>query len=229
MGHWLERMRMHGRRGFSLIELMIATVVMSVGLFAIIHLQVVVVRGNSYSREISEATELADAACEYLRLQALNWLDTGPGPNPPLTSVPYFNACLISAPPAQGINFNTLAGLDSLPDLSVHPDISPVVISTGPGPANAKALTAGGLPADLAPGREALRTLFRIHYLAYPTRLTPVGAPSNDLITVVVFVSWDNKDHGAQQQDWAAWWNAGTFFDRHMVVKRVLLQPKRIW
>ncbi len=225
----LGRIRLRSRRGFTLIELMIATVVMSVGLFAIIHLQVVVVRGNSYSREVSEASELADAVCEYLRIQALNWRDTGTGAIPPLTSVPYFNNFFITPPPASGADFATAANLRALEELSIDPAISPVAISTGTAPADALPITSNGLPRTLAPGLEGLRNLYRVHYVAYQSRLMAGGLPSPNLVTVVVFVSWDNKDHGLQEQPWDNWYDPNTFFDRHMVVKRVLLSPKRTW
>ena len=47
--------RVGGGRGFTLIELMVAMVVLTLGLFSIIHLQVVTVRGHAYARERNEA------------------------------------------------------------------------------------------------------------------------------------------------------------------------------
>ena len=61
--------------GFTLIELMVALVLLSIGLFSVIQLQVVTVRGGAFARERSEAQALANAVAEEMRARALNWVD----------------------------------------------------------------------------------------------------------------------------------------------------------
>ncbi len=89
------------RAGFTLIELMAAMVVMAIGLFAIIQLQLVSIRGNSYAQERSNAQEIANGVAEEIMTQALGWVNLAPfGPNvtfgalfsPPLHTLILMNA-----------------------------------------------------------------------------------------------------------------------------------------
>jgi prepilin-type N-terminal cleavage/methylation domain-containing protein len=55
-----------GASGFTLIEVMIALVVLMVGLLALLQLQVAAINGLAYSRHFSVATQLAEAQIEKL-------------------------------------------------------------------------------------------------------------------------------------------------------------------
>lgn len=55
-----------GAAGFTLIEVMIAMVVLAIGLLAMAQLQVTAIRGLTYSRHFSVATQLAEAQLETL-------------------------------------------------------------------------------------------------------------------------------------------------------------------
>ncbi|MBW2700245.1 MAG: prepilin-type N-terminal cleavage/methylation domain-containing protein, partial [Deltaproteobacteria bacterium] len=47
------------RAGFSLIEVMVAMVILTLGLFAVINLQVIAVRGNTFARARTDAQKIA--------------------------------------------------------------------------------------------------------------------------------------------------------------------------
>jgi len=55
------------QRGFSLIEVLIATVVMAVGLLAMAQMQVISIRFNADNRSHTDATTLAMGQLEYLK------------------------------------------------------------------------------------------------------------------------------------------------------------------
>lgn len=56
----------HESRGFTLIEVMVAMVVLAIGLLALIQLQVAAINGLAYSRHFSVATQLAEGQIERL-------------------------------------------------------------------------------------------------------------------------------------------------------------------
>ncbi len=55
------------RNGFSLIEVLITLVIFAVGLLALGGMQIVSIKGNSFSRGVTEATVLAQDKLEELR------------------------------------------------------------------------------------------------------------------------------------------------------------------
>ncbi len=55
------------RNGFSLIEVLIALVLLTVGLLALGGMQIVSIKGNSFSRGVTQATVLAQDKLEELR------------------------------------------------------------------------------------------------------------------------------------------------------------------
>ena len=70
-----RRRRRSGRSGYTLIELMVALVVLSLGLFSILQLQVYTVRGHAYAREKLEALRIAQGVAEELRTRSLECSD----------------------------------------------------------------------------------------------------------------------------------------------------------
>jgi prepilin-type N-terminal cleavage/methylation domain-containing protein len=56
-----------GKRGFSLVEVLLALMILSVGLLAVAQLQVTAIRSLAYSRHLSTATQLGEQQLEYLR------------------------------------------------------------------------------------------------------------------------------------------------------------------
>ena len=58
---------MKERSGFTLIEVMIALTILAVGLLALATLQIVSIRGNAFSTEMTYATMLAQSRLEQLR------------------------------------------------------------------------------------------------------------------------------------------------------------------
>ncbi len=56
-----------GKKGFSLIEVLIALVILAVGILAMGKLQIGSIKGNSFSQEVTQATVLAQTKLEGLR------------------------------------------------------------------------------------------------------------------------------------------------------------------
>jgi type IV pilus assembly protein PilV len=54
-------------RGFTLLELMIALVILAIGLLGLASLQVMAIKGNSYGQEMTVASTLAQNELEQLR------------------------------------------------------------------------------------------------------------------------------------------------------------------
>jgi prepilin-type N-terminal cleavage/methylation domain-containing protein len=211
--------------GFTLIELMVALVVLSVGLFSIIHLQIVAVRGNAYARERYEASLLAQAVAEDLRTQVLVWMDMG-GAAPDFAGT--FPQFTIDPVPAQGteITMNELHSVQNFNGQIIAAGDAPVLAQ----PINPDGLTQAG-PASL----DNARAIYRVHYTAHLVEVIPGQPVDGEVVRFTVFISWDNKDHGAQNQarlwdeDLAGWFNPATFFQRHMVTVTFYLARKKIW
>ncbi|HOX45754.1 MAG TPA: prepilin-type N-terminal cleavage/methylation domain-containing protein [Myxococcota bacterium] len=191
-----------GRAGFTLIEVMMAMVVMSLGVFAVIQLQVVAIRGNAYARERTEAYEIALGVAEEMRLQSLRWK---PGT---VFSAVFYNPSSLPNPGAQP--------LDGVDILDTQLQTFPFYNDTPLGDSafeNADPINVFGALAGAVDGQ---RSIYRVHYAMYQVRPAP-GLPVNPgLVRVTVLVSWDNKDHGLQTGAWenpalAAFWN------RHMI------------
>lgn len=235
MEHKERRKRLAGGSpGFTLIELMVSMTVLSVGLFAIIHLQVVTVRGHSYARERTQAYEIALGVAEELRTWGHGWAelpdgsgysfaDTFTSTNPNLSN--NLIRSTLTALPAQGsqLAFGSLNALESYRGYKVSADytlkMARLINVLGKGPA-----VDGVNAAEL----EACAAIYRVHYIAHPVRLQAGGGASPDLVRVTVFVSWDNKDHGDRSYDWTTWGDtSGTFFDRNMVAMTFFINRHR--
>lgn len=211
--------------GFTLIELMIALVVLSVGLFSIIHLQVVAVRGNAYAEEVDGATKLVHSVAEDLRTQVLGWMDFDGSPSNFAASFPDF--VLVNPPPFQGTDI-PMGGLYSVQNFAGR------LIATGQTPGLALPINAEGFT-QADPGTlDNARAIYRVHYTAHPVVTRPGLPATGDDIRFTVYVSWDNKEHGAQDQtrtwdeDLAGWYNPNTFFERHMVTATFYLTRKKV-
>ena len=59
--------KMHDQSGFTLIEVMIALVVLAAGLLALATMQIVSIRSNAFSSEMTYATMLAQTRLEQIR------------------------------------------------------------------------------------------------------------------------------------------------------------------
>jgi len=56
-----------GNKGFTLLEVMIAMAILAVGLLAIAGMQIIAIRANAQSREVTEAITLATRHLDYLK------------------------------------------------------------------------------------------------------------------------------------------------------------------
>jgi prepilin-type N-terminal cleavage/methylation domain-containing protein len=84
---------MERRQGFTLIEIMIAVAIMTVGAVGIMALQQAATRGNLEARDMSMGTHLTRTWIERLRRDAVLWLGNG---------VPINTQYLVLAPPLGG-------------------------------------------------------------------------------------------------------------------------------
>ena len=65
------------KRGFTLVEFLIATAILSIGLLALINLQLMAIRGNHDSKEMTRAVLLAEKKMEELKNTAYSSLTIG--------------------------------------------------------------------------------------------------------------------------------------------------------
>ena len=63
----MKQLSIKNKKGFTLVEFLIATVILSVGLLALINLQWMAIRGNSDSKEMTRAIFLAETKMEQLK------------------------------------------------------------------------------------------------------------------------------------------------------------------
>jgi type IV pilus assembly protein PilV len=69
--------RHKGQKGFTLIEVMIAMVILATGLLALMGLQIVSIRSNAFSNEMAQASILAQTRLEEIRNKPYASLATG--------------------------------------------------------------------------------------------------------------------------------------------------------
>jgi len=213
-----------GRRGFTLIELMVALVVLSLGLFSIVHLQIVTVRGHTYSRERAEAMEIANGIAQYLQTKGLEWADLRNGVDI-LPTVVYAdvlgNTPLVDPPPPQGtdINFAALGAVERYVDMTTSADATP---------AAASAINVFGKNPVSNPGLDGARGAYRVHFVAHQIPLQN-DPPGGRMWRVTIFVSWESKDHG-MDVNWSSWWTDETaYWNRHMVSVTTIIRQARRW
>ena len=71
-----------GERGFTVIEVLIALLILLVGMAGILSLQMTSVQATAFSRHATEASVLAEDKMEWLRTQPFATLATGAEANP---------------------------------------------------------------------------------------------------------------------------------------------------
>jgi type IV pilus assembly protein PilV len=71
--------RHKGQKGFTLIEVMIALVILAVGLLALMTMQIVSIKANAFSSEITYSTMLAQRQLETLRNLSFSDADLSAG------------------------------------------------------------------------------------------------------------------------------------------------------
>ncbi len=220
-----------GKAGFTLIELMIAMVIMSVGLFAIVQMEVVSLRGNGYARERMEAMQIARGVAEELRAKGLSWMFSGGAGNTFAGVLPNIGSHVIDEP-AGCAQF----GMD---DLHAMQSYGVNEIAAGSDFNNARLINMDGLGPGVpqvidAGSLETARAVYRVHYLADwvnlrgPTGSSALSAVSNDIVRIMVYVSWDNKDHGRQDYNWQSSAKED-FWRRHVIMLPVELMRDYHW
>jgi prepilin-type N-terminal cleavage/methylation domain-containing protein len=220
------RVRWHNRRGFTLIELMAAMVVMAVGLFSVIQLQLVSIRGTSYAQERSGAQEIANGVAMEILTRSLQWADAQPtvGPGSTATFAGTFGTDIM--PVEVPDNAATM-----IPWSDVHAIPSYLGKTIGNGNIAQLINTVGCSSLSSAhPDCQNIGSkgqLYRVHYTAENVYLKQGDVtPSPDLVRITLFVSWDNKDHGLSY-DWKTI-DGTNFWDRHMVAVTFLVSRNQL-
>ena len=80
----MKALSIKNKRGFTLVEFLIATFILSFGLLALINLQWMAIRGNSDSKEMTRAIFLAEKKTEELRNTPYASLASGSDANNPI-------------------------------------------------------------------------------------------------------------------------------------------------
>ena len=82
-------MKKNDEKGFTLVEILIAIVVLAIGVLAMGQMQIASIRGNSIANTLTEATTLAQDRMENLIGLSYNDLTAGshPGPNNPIYNI----------------------------------------------------------------------------------------------------------------------------------------------
>ncbi len=199
------------RAGFSLIEVMVAMVILTIGLFAVINLQVIAVRGNTFARARTDAQKIAQGVSNEIRTRALGWV------NSPLGSTTWdslFTDMLLTAAPS---NNGSNLPLSSLGSVTTYQEKT---IAGDSLMASANLIDVAG---NTGPG-----SMYRVHFIAHGVPAIPgvaiVGDPN--LVRVTVLVSWDSKDHGRQDYAWNAW--QANYFSRNMVSVTQFLSKRQL-
>lgn len=80
---------LRNKQGFTLVEFLVAAIIFSVGLLALINLQWMAIRGNSDSKEMTRAIFLAEKKMEELKNTPFSSLliGTTPDPNNPMNGL----------------------------------------------------------------------------------------------------------------------------------------------
>jgi len=65
------KLKLSGQKGFTLLEVLVAMIVLAIGLLGIAPMFVMSMRGNQFSREVSETAYLAQDRIEQLKNQSI--------------------------------------------------------------------------------------------------------------------------------------------------------------
>ena len=60
-------LKLHNAKGFLMIEVILAIAILAVGLFAVMSLTTIVIKGNAHSKMVTTATTLAQDKMEYFK------------------------------------------------------------------------------------------------------------------------------------------------------------------
>ena len=60
-------LKLHNAKGFLMIEVILAIAILAVGLFAVMSLATIVIKGNAHSKMVTTATTLAQDKMEYFK------------------------------------------------------------------------------------------------------------------------------------------------------------------
>jgi len=102
------------KRGFTILEVLIATVIIGIGLVAMMAMQVAFVNGTSTARDTTIATALGESVVEQLRTEGAMWNSRSPAFTPgELTQAQ--TPMLFTGARTNGGQFAFLSGLGSFP------------------------------------------------------------------------------------------------------------------
>ena len=104
--------------GFTLIEVLIAISILSIGLLAVASMQVSAIRGNSHARGVTEATTLAQDRLEKLLSLSYTHTDLSAGPHTDL-----------NPPESYTITWNITDGPNTSPNVIANTKLITVTVS----------------------------------------------------------------------------------------------------
>ena len=217
--------------GFTLIELMMAMIILAVGLTAVVQMSVVTVRGHTYSREWMEAYDIAQSVLEDLKVKLRPWMNQGGCNVTSLSGLLPGGAgevmAKITDEPSGDIPFNNLGSWPELHGRSIAGDAE----------FGSSFLTNmfGYTSSTASNSFQSARTIYRVHFVAH--RIAPEGTDvctaggnaNAQMVRITVFVSWKNKDHGAQEGTWLSFTDQDDFWNRHMIAVTSIEAPQFNW
>lgn len=119
-----------GQQGFSLVELLVAITILSVGLFALAQMQTIAMKSGTVAQKITAATSLGQEAMEDI----LSWDPSNPALNTTAVSVVYANNVQVTGAGSFNITYATTINTPAIGTTQivvrvVGNDVQPVVIT----------------------------------------------------------------------------------------------------
>lgn len=62
-----KTLKLHNAKGFTMIEVILAIAIIAIGMFAVMSLVTIVIKGNTQSKKVTTATTLAQDKMEYFK------------------------------------------------------------------------------------------------------------------------------------------------------------------
>ncbi len=95
-------------KGFTLLEILVALTLLTVGLLGVAGLTVGVMRGNRYSNIVTTATTLAQDRMEKIRNRGYIGADSLAGTENSVTGFPFYKRVTVISPPSGGMKTVTI-------------------------------------------------------------------------------------------------------------------------
>jgi len=118
------------RKGFTLLEVLVALVITSVSLLGLAQLMLVTTRSNSFANQVTEASTLAQDLYENMRATDYNLIASGQDTTTGSTGINYYRIWIVEETPPPNI-MKSIACKVKWEDLTKHEVSFLYVISSG--------------------------------------------------------------------------------------------------